>query len=78
MHRHIFRADGKPNGVQMIQTVMKGFKLRPAWGAARTDDGKLICILLILISAPFCALVMITIGPPIVRPLLSIVHTVIH
>ena len=74
----LLRANGKPNGVQMIQTAMKGSKLRPGWGAARTDDGKLICILLILLSAPFCALVMITIGPPAVRLLLSIVHTVIH
>ena len=55
-----------------------GFKLRLAQVVSGPDDGKLICILLILISAPYCAVMMVTLGPPAVRLLLSIVHAVIH
>ena len=73
---HLLRADGRPNGIQMIQGTSKGFKLHPGRVVSGADDRKLIAILLTLISAPYCALMMIAIGPPAVRLLLSTVHAV--
>jgi hypothetical protein len=71
------RADRKPNGVQMMQRVIKGVRLRPRW-ISGPDDGKLICVLLILISTHYCVLILITLGPSAAGLLLSILHGAMH